>query len=470
MDKINKILIVRPDALGDMVLTLPCIRVIKKKHPHIKISILASPYNAKIIKNEDYIDEIILDKFKTGEAQGYLGFFKYISFIRNYNFDAVIHFYSETPQVWLTILAGIRYQLGDKAKLGLWPIFRKYGSFLKTFDQTKHVVEYNFQLMRSLGIDLDPEIKLSLSTDQKAEIAGIKILNENGRRETVPLVGVQIGVGFGNRPITPDKYAKFINKLRDDLDVDVCITGNSEKEFKAAGIFKDMVAGSVIDLMGKTSLPELVAVIKSYDVFIGVDTGPFHMAAALGVPQVAIFPSRKVKPTRWAPWRNRHLIIRESQSCDLFCPHEGCAYDICSDNIKIEQMVDKVKRVLAGEGFVRSEDQFRYWFKKAMSILVLYNDKTESSAKKYAGLLKEAGIRVNLMSIKTKNIYSKLIEYDVTIIHNFSKKRKLFLFFWSLMVSLKLFNPPLIVNEEGLVDNVQKIAFEYKKRFEKKRI
>ncbi|MCP4049719.1 MAG: glycosyltransferase family 9 protein [bacterium] len=464
--KVNKILVVRPDAIGDMVLTLPCVRMIKKQYPEAQVSVLASPYNAQIIKNEEYIDEIIYDWFKTDRVKGTVDFIKYIFFIRRQKFDVVIHYYSETPQVWLTFFAGIKYQIGDKAKIGLWPVFRKYGVFLKTFDQTKHVVEYNFQLLKSLGIELNEYIKLEINPGQENKERGREILKEGGRRAGVPLVGIQVGVGFGNKTISPEKFAAFIEALRKEIDVDICLTGHSKKEHLARDIIKNKLKMPIIDLVGKTTLPELMGVLAQYDLYAGVDTGPFHLAAALGVPQLAIFPTRKVKPTRWAPWRNRHLIVRESRYCKFYCPHEGCRMTVCSDKIDVDGMVEKAKRILNGEGFVNSRNQLVYWFQNSMNIMILYDKKTEKKAKEYFSTLSKNNFYVDLALVNDKKIYNRLIEKDINIIHNISGKRKLYLLFLRLIVSLKLFNPPLIVYGQVVEKTKEKIVMKYKECFE----
>ncbi|NBV42410.1 lipopolysaccharide heptosyltransferase family protein, partial [bacterium] len=279
-DRIKKILIVRPDALGDMMLTLPAIRAIRDRFPDRHIAVLASPYNAQLIRHLDWIDEIILDWKRAGKIKGWRDRLHYIRELRLQKFDLAVHFYSETDTVWTMVAAGIPYHIGDKAKIGLWPVFRKYGSFLKTFDQTMHVVAYNFQLLKSLGIELNSDVKLNFQVTDEMKRQASTLLKAGGRREGVPLVGIQIGVGAGNRPIEPEKYAQFIDELRRIRDVDVCMTAFSDKE-KA---FKDRVLAAVkspVIVLEKTTMDQLLGVISSYDCFVSVDTGPFHIAASL---------------------------------------------------------------------------------------------------------------------------------------------------------------------------------------------
>lgn len=306
------------------------------------------------------------------------------------------------------------------------------------------MVEYNFQLLKPLGITLTEADTLCLPVDAGYIQTADSLLRAGGRRPGVPLIGIQIGVGFGNRPIEPEKYGAFINALRKRIDVDVCVTPFSDKE-KA---FRDRLIasceGPVIDLEG-APLTTLMGLMTRYDVFVSVDTGPFHMGAAIGCPQLAIFPSRKVKPTRWAPWRNRHWIVRESRSCSHFCPHEGCKLTVCSDAIQVSEMVDKTISLLHGGGVVSASDQFAYWFKVSMTVLVIGH--TLAEALQYAQSLQNYGVHAVPFSGPLNALPAQLLAHDVTIIHNLTGKKRFVLWWIARLASLKLFNPPMVVHQ-----------------------
>lgn len=465
LEKIKKIVVVRPDALGDMVLTLPCIQAIRRQFPHWHITVLASPYNARIIRHLDYIDDIILDWTKTGKIHSFKDRWRYSQFLRDHHFDLAIHFYSETETVWPLFFAGIPYHIGDKAKLGLWPVFRNYGRFLKTFDQTKHVVEYNFQLLEAIGVSLDPaNTPLQLPVPDNERVDGDKRLHQAGRRSDVPLIIIQIGVGFGNRPIEPEKFADYINLLRKTHDVDVCVSPFSEKEKEFTKRFTARLTGTAL-VIPDVPIMGLLGLVSHCSVFVSVDTGPFHMTAAAGVPMLAIFPSRKVKPTRWAPWRTRHWIVRESRQCPHFCPHEGCPLTVCSDAILAQDLVNKTISLLNGGGVVHPKDQFAYWFAESMSVLLLHDAQTDALTATFEAHLTTMGIRCTRTSVSNPSLPSLLIEKDITIIHNFSKKRCWRLWLIARQASLQLFNPPVIVNQAWDLDTSDAIIDRYRTAF-----
>lgn len=467
VDQIKKVLIIRPDSIADMILTLPCIRAIKAQYPHWYVAVLASPYNAQIIRHIPEIDEIILDWKKDNKIHSFKDRLAYIRYLRRQQFDLAIHFYSDTDTVWTCFLAGIPRTIGDTAKIGRWPFFRKHGGFLKIFDQTKHVVEYNFQLLKSIGITLNPNQPLELPVPDDYKIRGNRLLDDAGRRNSVPLVGIQIGVGFGNRALEPEKYADYINLLRTEVDVDVCITPYSEKEKVFAARFINNLTAPAFTLPDNT-ITDFMGIISHYDLFVSVDTGPCHMSTAMGTPILAIFPSRRVKPTRWAPWRTRHFIVRESQTCPHFCPHQGCVLTVCSDAIQIRDMVDKTKALLLGGGLQTPTEQFKEWFAKSMSILILDSPDTTIQAVEFEAMLKKENVRVLRKPITTSKLAPVLLENDITIIHNFSGKKKFRVSIIARIMSLKLFTPALIINSPWTIDPLIAIENRYRAAFEGK--
>ena len=239
------------------------------------------------------------------------------------------------------------------------------------------------------------------------------------------------------------------------------------KKKKARDILVKHVNEPIIDI-DDASITELMGLINEYQLYVSVDTGPFHLAAAINTPMLAIFPSRKVKPTRWAPWRTPHYIVRESHKCPHFCPHENCPLNVCSDEISVTDMVQKSLQLLNKNGHKRSADQFKHWFEHSTNILVLYDKKNEANAKQYYQRLLSENIKAHFLSINANNIYKEMLANDINIVHNFSKKKKIFISILCRLISLKLFNPPLIINENNV--SISDIITFYKTKFESKKL
>ena len=236
--RIQRLLIVSPNAIGDRVLTCPAIAALRQRYPHLHITLLGSRDTDDLVHPTGLFDDILIDKCRTFEARGWRGFWRYVREIRAMRFDAVIHFDAETPEVWLTVFAGIRYQVGDKSKLGLWPIFRKYGTFLKTFDQTKHVVDCNFQLLRAFQMGLSPEIPLIPVLSSTPKTAGFHDLKNAGWE--------------GQQPIATVATATTLQKQRHTLGIRDQLTAIADADLKDQILAQDST--SLHTLTGKSRM------------------------------------------------------------------------------------------------------------------------------------------------------------------------------------------------------------------------
>lgn len=466
VENISKLLIVRPDAIGDMILTLPAIKAIKEALPNISITVLASPINSQLIEHLPYIDEIILDK----KVTSLFGFFRYVKWIKSFGFDCAVHYYSESKTCWGAYFAGIKYNLGDKAKLGLWPVLRKYGLFYRSFDQPKHVVHYNFMLAESLGIRFKDDVSLTIPVPKEGKEKAEKLLQKLGRKTIRPIVGIHLGVGGGNRPLTPEKYAYYINELSKELDCDIVITGHTEKEKEYRTVIKRLVRRSLLDCVGKTDLKTLAGVLSLLDVYVGVDTGPSHLASALERPQLAIFPSKRVKPLSWGPLNNRHFLIRNVVNCDHFCPHEHCPYTVCSDDISATDMVSKTIKLLNGEGVCAYSEQKVEWFKASLTICVVFDDESQSIGFDTRAHLNKMGFVVHSRHITSDSLFDLVTKHDVSILHNVTGKYAKRLWILSQRANPKLHNPPLVTHGDILELSAVDIVKKYCNDFQDKRL
>lgn len=160
MKKINKILIVRPDAIGDFISVTPVLFALKRENPEIRITVLAGPGNFRLVKDHNLVDEVLLDKVKSGligkrgKFSALSDFRAYAREIRNHHFDAALIYHNELPYALLAWLAGIPVRVGDKDKVFLSPFYNG-GTHIKNADQSKTVIDYNLQYIRALGYKTD---------------------------------------------------------------------------------------------------------------------------------------------------------------------------------------------------------------------------------------------------------------------------------------------------------------------------
>lgn len=277
----KKILIIRPDGIGDLVLTLPAIQAVKEKFPAAKISVLVRENNRAIVAHHPAIDQVI-----TGYD------------LKKYGFDLSINFYNELKDTFAVWRAGIPYRLGDSSRILLaW--MNNLRVFRNWQDQSKHEVEQNLALLKPLGIAAPPPDPIII-VDKAAKERTASLVEGKTR-----LAGIHCG-SVTSQSWPPEKFAAAAKFLIEN-NYTVLLLGGEKEQAAAKTIFA--ANPSAVDLTGKLPLADLIAIISRLNFFLGMDSGPAHLAAVFKVPEVMIMLNPVAKPARWHPWRTKYQTV-----------------------------------------------------------------------------------------------------------------------------------------------------------------
>jgi ADP-heptose:LPS heptosyltransferase len=466
LNKIKNVLAIRYDAVGDMVVALPTLQALKKAYPHLNISVAASNYspNADILPPLDFIDQILICP-PFDKAQH---FFTWLKFFRKHKFDLILHF-SPAPVIAWAAFFTTKYNIGDKAVLSCWPVFKRLGFYYTPNNIMSHQVRYHFLFLNALGFppDLYQRSLLTLSTTPSAANSIQQKLKSKGYLSDKPLIGVHVGA-IGGKAFPIQKYIAYLKLLLDSLDCYICLTGigphdNSLKE----SIVSTLPQENFLDFIDQTTLLELIALISLYDAYVGIDTGPTHIASALKIPQITISTSKRLLPYKWGPWLNRHFIVRNNLNCRKQpCHARSCPDFFCSENIKPEELLIKTLELLKGQGITGFTDQQNYWFSSCMHILILYDKQTLSPAQAFQDQLTTWQIFSTLAPVNSPHLDQIACDYDIKIFHNLTHKRRLRLFLKTQLLNQKLAHPPLLVhNLPAFKSKIDLVTF-YQNKFE----
>jgi ADP-heptose:LPS heptosyltransferase len=324
-----KILIIRPEMIGDTILLTPIISALKTRYPDSRITLLMRPGMEEVIKNNP-------------EVAGYIFLTGYLELLRRIiaeKFDmAIVMEDNPTPKwAYLTFLAGIPKRIGDKSRL-LYGWIYNQGVWLNSADPSLHHVELYLKLLEPLGIKgVRPPLKLI--PDPEAEKKMEKLVPANA-------IGIHIGTGGGNRALLPETYAEIANLLAKKPGRSVVLLGGA-MESKTLMAMQNHLKVPFIDMVNKLSLQELFSAVKRLGLFIGVDSGPLHAAAAFKIPIVAIYTAKDVNPNRWLPWQTKYIAIKSpAEACKEKCSHRECEKDYCLKAIKPEDVVEAALKLL----------------------------------------------------------------------------------------------------------------------------
>lgn len=335
----KNILIVRTDRIGDLILTLPLAGLIKKNFPNSRISFLIRNYTRQIINDHPFVDEVItLD-----EHNGKIRFLGNLKKIKSKKFDACVVVYPKFIIALILFLSGIKLRIGTG--------YRWY-SFLfnkKVFEHRKyasrHELEFNVKLLESIGIKTeinDSNVNYDLRVDQKAKEIIEGIFKQEKISTDKPVVIIHPGSAGSSVDLPVEKY-KILTESLSAENYQIILTGSKEE----IDICNQLKANEkIVNLAGKFSLSELIALISKCDLFVANSTGPIHIAAALGKWTVGFYPKiLSCSKERWAPYTDKKLIFEPEIDCKN-CNREQCEELDCMNSIDINKVLSGIKNVL----------------------------------------------------------------------------------------------------------------------------
>ncbi len=334
----KKILIIRPDRIGDVVLTIPMIHVLKKHFPSAEVNILVREYTSPLLKNlEDLQNTFVLK-----EHNGKIDFFGNLKILREENFDCAFVVHSKFLLSLILFLSKIKIRIGTGYR---WYSFlfnkkifehRKYG--------TNHELLHNINMLKAIGIDesIDEEnVQYKIQVDDESKQKAIKELANTHFDKNKKTVIIHPGSGGSSKDLPFSKIKAFSSLLAQHLNLNVILTG-SKSEIKMCNDIA-IVNKEIINLAGKFNLSELTAMISLSDMFVANSTGPIHIAAALGKHVVGFYPKVKsCSQKRWGPFTNKKMIFEPEIDCNN-CTIKQCEKLKCMDSINVEKIFNEMK-------------------------------------------------------------------------------------------------------------------------------
>jgi heptosyltransferase-3 len=314
---------------GDVLLTSPVFTVLKRAAPAAEIDALVYAETAPLLRGHPAIAQVhTIDRAwkSRGLAAQAQGEWALLRALRARRYDLLIHLTEHPRGVTLARLLRPRFAVARAPvkNAALWR--RHFTHFYRVPERTeRHVVEQNLDALRRIGIyPADDERSLVLVPGAEAERRVDALLAQQG---IVPRGFVQVHAG--SRWLFKCWQAERTAALIDAIVADghtVVTTGAPDARERALneailGLAAPATRASTFDLTGQLSLPELAALTARARAFVGVDSAPMHIAAAVGTPTVALFgPSSEIA---WGPWSVPARVITSSHPCRP-CGLDGC--------------------------------------------------------------------------------------------------------------------------------------------------
>lgn len=343
-DEVKKALFVLTEGgVGDLLLSSPIMEVLKRHFRGCSVTCWANPDHAPILLGSPYVDDHL-------DLPRELSFIKALRHIRSRRFDLAVFPWTISRPARLAYLAGIRYRIGQAGRaMYSWTFTHPVSVRPRIGDTKSHWVECQLDYMRAVGCDVSGVRPLMwISEQEKSRAADLLSRHgaDPGDRFCCMAIGRSVPLTLRNWPI--DKFIAAGKLITRDLGFRLVLTGSSQESPVVAEVANG-VGPEAINLAGKTDIRLLAAVISEMDVVVCPDSGPSHIAAALGVPAVSIFAMRCDFPERWRPYQDAYRIIRaRGLSCTKKrCVREKCDYYECLSAIDEHEIVGAVADLTA---------------------------------------------------------------------------------------------------------------------------
>ncbi|MDP2662190.1 MAG: lipopolysaccharide heptosyltransferase II [Dehalococcoidia bacterium] len=349
--KIDKILLIRLDLLGDIFLTLPAVAAIRRRYPDAQMNMLALPYTAPALKLFPYVDQVLTFDINRLRPSGdmlnpthYRDLWRLIRKLRKERYDLCVSFYGLYAGL-LSFLSGSRVRIGYLGE-GC-PFLFTTPLPGKRYSIRQHEALYNLALARAAGASEPAELKPSIPAETLERVS--VLLEEAGVSTDDLLIAFHPGSANGAAKRWPGwGWARLAESLTERLGARIVLTGVASELPLAQDITRQTSTRLAITT-GRTSILEAAALLTCCKVLVTGDSAPAHMASALGVPVVALYGP--TDPAISGPYGGRSIVLRKKTGCspcyDLSNTAE-CRKTalLCMEAITPEEVFEAVKEIL----------------------------------------------------------------------------------------------------------------------------
>ena len=335
---VRRILIRSPNWVGDAIMSLPAVSSVCGRVPEAEVVILAKPWVGDLFREHPGVRGVI-DYRSPGGHEGVWGRWRLSRELKQGRFDLALHLPNSLESVLISFFAGIPRRVGyntDGRGILLTHRVPVNGGIKK-----EHQVEYYLHLIRALGMETAEKIPtLHISQESKEKAEGILKSISGG---SGPFVGISPGAQYGSaKEWFPERFGELALRICGEIGTRLLILG-SAGDRAAASRIGEIAGSAVIDLCGKTTLAQALALISRCRVFVTNDSGLMHAASALEVPLVAIFGS--TDPGRTGPLSRNSRVVIKSLSCAPCLKTQCPTKRECMEAISVEEVFREVKEL-----------------------------------------------------------------------------------------------------------------------------
>ena len=343
--QVEKILLIKLRYVGDTILLQPVIDNIKDYLPGVHLTVMVNEGTEEVLKDCSKIDELIAyDRQALKHSASLIGRIKdnitFLQSIRRKHFDLVIDFSQSDRASLITWLSGAPVRMGCNYENPLKRLF--FNRLIQVNIRTMHVVDYELKALEQLGITPSSRT-LTIKVPDIVQAKIDALITSSGLNHFKVKVAMHPGAGRPARMWPTERFAAIATRLKAKYNAGIIVMAGAGEEDLIQRMENQTQA---IDFKtAKLSLMEMGALLKRCDLFLGNDTAPAHLAAAVGTKTLALFGP--TFPLLWHPYSDKAEVIFSNPACcgctQIACPYENFP---CMTSITIEEVWEKIVTML----------------------------------------------------------------------------------------------------------------------------
>lgn len=332
-----KVLVTRTDRLGDLVVSLPAVVELKRARPDWEVHLMVAPGARPLVEHSPELDGLWTwnDDLTRGARRALE------EDLRREGFDAAVLLQYRRELADVLRRAGIGRRYGPRSKLTSWFLLNR-GTWQARSRRDRHEGEFSLELLRKLVPDLPrapATPRLHLGPEQRDTAASFRA-ERAASAEHVAFV--HPGSSGSALDWAPGNFVRVANALAARPGWRVFVTGDGKDARRLAPV-RGELADAVADIQNEFALPAFLAVLAAGDVFVGPSTGPLHMAAALDLAAVGLYPPvPTMAPSRWGPRGRWCRTVVPAVDCPAgrTCRRERCDLYNCMERIACAEVIE----------------------------------------------------------------------------------------------------------------------------------
>lgn len=352
LSAVRRVLVVKLRHHGDVLLSSPVVAALKHHAPHAQVDALVYADTAEMLSLHPALTQLHLvdRKWKSMGAPARIrAEWRLLQALRERRYDLLVHLTEHPRGAWLARLLACRHAVAPDhpEKAGYW---RRSFTHLYRLPAHggRHRVELDLDALRRIGIqpgDGERRLVLAPGADAQAHVADLLSANGLAQRGYIHLHPAS---RWQFKCWTPERTAGLIDRLHERGERIVLSAAPEESELALVAAIRSRTRAPVVDFSGRLTLKMLAAVSAGAKLFVGVDSAPMHIAAAVGTPVVALFgPSGEAE---WSPWKVPHRVVVSSDHPCRPCGNDGCGggkLSECLTRIPVEAVLQAVDELLS---------------------------------------------------------------------------------------------------------------------------